>query len=44
MRNGAAKLIPINSMPKYMAKPNAAHVAISADTLPNRPSHGFDLT
>lgn len=44
IRNGAAKFIPMNSMPKYIAKPNAAHVAIIADKLPNSPSHGFDRT
>lgn len=44
IRNGAAKFNPINSMPKYIAKPNAAHVAIIADTLPNSPNHGFDRT
>lgn len=44
MRNGAAKLMPINSMPKYMAMPNAANVAIIADRFPSSPSHGFDRT
>lgn len=31
-------------MPKYMQRPKAAAVAITADTLPSNPSHGFDLT
>lgn len=44
IRNGAAKLIPINSIPKYIANPNAAIVAIIADIFPNKPSHGFDRT
>lgn len=44
MRNGAARLMPMNSMPKYMAKPNAANVAIIADRFPSSPSHGFDRT
>lgn len=44
IRKGAAKLMPMNSMPKYMAKPKAAHVAITAETLPISPNQGFDLT
>lgn len=36
--------MPMNSMPRYMAKPKAAQVAITADTLPISPSQGFDLT
>lgn len=44
MRNGAARLMPMNSMPKYMARPNAANVAIIADRFPKSPSHGFDRT
>lgn len=31
-------------MPRYMAKPKAADVAITADTLPISPSHGLDRT
>lgn len=44
MSNGEAKLMPMNSMPKYIAKPKEATVAINADTLPRSPSHGFDRT
>ena len=44
IRNGAAKLIPINSTPKYIARPKAAEVAMTALTFPSRPNHGFDLT
>lgn len=44
IRNGAAKLMPMNSMPKYMARPKAAIVAIAAEMLPMRPSHGLERT
>lgn len=44
MRNGAARLMPMNSIPKYMAHPKAAQVAIIAETLPIRPRSGFDRT
>lgn len=44
IKNGAARLIPMNSMPKYMANPNAAAVAMLALTFPKSPSHGFDRT
>lgn len=44
MSNGAAKLMPINSIFKYMARPNAAAVAIIADKLPKSPSQGFERT
>lgn len=44
IRNGAAKLMPINSISKYIAKPNAPSVDIIADMIPIKPSHGFDLT
>lgn len=44
MRNGAAKLIPMKSTPKYMQSPKADNVAIVALTFPKSPSHGFDLT
>lgn len=44
IKNGAAKLIPMNSIPKYMAKPKAAIVAITADMLPIKPSQGFERT
>lgn len=44
IRNGAAKLIPVNSIPKYIEKPNAATVAIIADKFPMRPINGFDRT
>lgn len=36
--------MPMNGMPKYMAKPNAAHVAMIADKFPRSPSHGFERT
>lgn len=44
IKNGAAKLMPINETPKYIANPKAAAVAITADTLPSKPNHGFDRT
>lgn len=44
IKNGAARFKPIKSMPKYIAKPNAANVAIVADKLPKNPIHGFDRT
>lgn len=44
IRKGAAKLIPMNSMPQYMAKPKAAKVAIMAEIFPIRPRKGFDRT
>lgn len=44
IRNGAAKFIPINSIPKYMARPKAAQVAMTAETLPISPSQGLDFT
>lgn len=44
IKNGAAKLIPMNSTPRYIERPNAAAVAMHALMLPNRPSHGFDRT
>lgn len=44
IRNGAAKFKPINSIPKYIQKPNAANVAIMADKFPKKPSHGFERT
>ena len=31
-------------MPKYMAHPNAAAVAITAEMLPSKPSQGFERT
>lgn len=44
IRKGAARFNPINSMPKYIAKPNEAIVAMIAERLPKNPSHGFDRT
>lgn len=44
IKKGAAKLMPMKEMPKYMAHPNAAAVAITADMLPSKPSHGFERT
>lgn len=44
IKNGAARLIPIKDMPKYIAQPKAAAVAITADILPRRPNQGLDLT
>lgn len=44
IRKGAARLIPINSMPRYMASPKAAAVDIQALMLPNKPSSGFERT
>lgn len=44
IKKGAAKLIPMNEIPKYIAQPKAAAVAITADMFPNSPSHGFDRT
>lgn len=44
MRKGAARLMPINSICRYIPKPNAAAVAITALMLPRSPSHGFDRT
>lgn len=36
--------MPMNSMPRYMASPKAAHVAMIADRLPSRPIHGLERT
>uniref|UniRef100_A0A1Y1NIC6 Uncharacterized protein n=1 Tax=Photinus pyralis TaxID=7054 RepID=A0A1Y1NIC6_PHOPY len=44
IRNGAARLMPIKSMSRYIHVPNAATVAIHALTFPKSPSHGLDLT
>lgn len=44
IRNGAAKFIPMNEIPKYIAHPNAATVAMTAEIFPRRPSHGFERT
>lgn len=41
MRNGAARLMPIKSIPRYMHNPNAAIVAMAAEILPRRPSQGL---
>lgn len=41
MRNGDTKFMPMNGMPAYTAQPNAAAVAIEADTLPMSPSTGL---
>lgn len=44
IKKGAAKLMPINSIPKYIARPNPAAVAMTAETHPIRPSPGLDRT
>lgn len=44
IRKGAARLIPMNSTPIYMASPKAAAVDMQALMLPSSPSHGFDRT
>lgn len=44
IRNGAAKLMPIKSMPAYMHRPKAHTVAMAALKLPRRPSHGLERT
>lgn len=44
IRNGAAKLIPMKSTPKYMQTPNAQRVAIAALKFPNSPNQGFERT
>lgn len=44
IRNGAAKLIPMNSIRRYIANPKAAAVAIDALIFPSKPSHGFERT
>ena len=41
IRNGAARLMPMKSIPRYMQSPKADTVAKAADTLPRRPSHGL---
>lgn len=43
-KNGAARFNPMNGIPRYIAHPNAAKVAIIAEKLPMKPSHGFDFT
>lgn len=44
MRKGAARLMPINSTPRYMVTPNAAAVPMQAEMFPRRPSQGFART
>lgn len=44
IRKGAARFIPINSMPRYMASPKAAAVDMQALMLPNSPSKGLERT
>lgn len=44
IKNGAARFKPMNSIPQYIAKPNAANVAIIADKLPKSPRKGFERT
>ena len=44
MRKGAARLIPIKGIPQYMIIPKAAIVARTAETTPNKPKTGLDLT
>lgn len=41
MRNGAARLMPMKSIPRYMHNPKAATVATAAEILPRRPSQGL---
>lgn len=44
MRKGAARFMPIKSIPRYMQSPKADTVAIPAEILPRRPSQGLLLT
>lgn len=44
IKNGDAKLIPMNSISRYIVIPKAAKVAMVTDTIPLTPSQGFDLT
>jgi hypothetical protein len=44
MRNGTARLMPVNGIPRYMTNPNAASVARTEDMTPKRPRSGFDFT
>ena len=44
IRNGAARLIPIKGTPTYIQNPNAVSVPMMAETTPNKPSSGLDLT
>lgn len=41
MRNGAARLMPMKSIPRYMHNPKAAIVAMAAEMLPSKPSQGL---
>lgn len=44
IKNGDARLIPMNSIPRYMQTPKAAKVAIVTESIPLTPNQGFDLT
>lgn len=44
IKKGAAKLMPINSIPIYIARPNAAQVAITAEIFPINPRKGLERT
>jgi len=44
IRKGAARLIPMNSTPRYIVTPKAAAVPMQAEMFPRRPSHGFART
>lgn len=41
MRNGAARLMPMKSIPRYIHNPKAAIVAMAAEMLPSKPSQGL---
>ena len=44
IKNGAAKLIPINGIPQYITRPQAEIVAKTAEKMPKSPKNGLDLT
>lgn len=44
MRRGETRLMPIKSIPQYIASPKPAIVAMAADTLPSSPSSGLERT
>lgn len=44
IKNGAAKFIPMKSIPIYMQSPKAESVAIAALKFPSNPNHGLDRT
>lgn len=41
IRKGAARLIPIKSIPRYIQSPKAETVANPAEILPRRPNQGL---